>query len=100
MPIGGFVIHIEPERKRDVLESLKHYQGSVEVHGADEKGNIVAVLDTDTAEEMEGLAAQLQHIEGVLTLGITYFDAEDEIEKMAQGEIKPTFSFGRKGEKP
>ncbi len=99
MPIGGFIINIVPEKKETVLKQLEEYD-QVEIHGADDKGNVVAVLDTVSSEEMEQLSKKLQDVDGVLSLGITYFDAEDELEKIEQGLIKPTFSFGRKGEKP
>ena len=99
MPIGGFVITVDPERKKEALETLAKYP-QAEVHGADEKGNVVVVLETETSDEMEHLTKQLEKEESLLSVGITYFDAEDEVEKIEQGLIKPTFSFGRKGEKP
>lgn len=98
MPIGGFVINIDMGLKEDVLSRFADYS-QLEVHGVDDKGNVVAVIDTENSEEMERLTAVIQKIEGVLSLGVTYFDAEDEVEKIAQGQISPTFSFGRKGEK-
>lgn len=98
MPIGGFVITIDPEKKETVLKQLENYP-EVEVHGADEQGNIIAVLDTQTSDDMERLTKKLQDETDVLSLGITYFDAEDEMEKIERGEMRPTFSFGRKGEK-
>ena len=99
MPIGGFVITIDRKKKDEVLNRFEDYP-EVEVHGVDDKGNVVTVLDTVTSEEMEQLTRKLQEIEGVISLGVTYFDAEDELEKIDQGLIQPTFSFGRKGEKP
>ena len=99
MPIGGFVITIDRKKKDEVLNRFEQHP-EVEVHGVDDKGNVVTVLDTVTSEEMEQLTRKLQEIEGVISLGVTYFDAEDELEKIDQGLIQPTFSFGRKGEKP
>ena len=99
MPIGGFVINIDPKDMDSTLSNIKSHP-QVEVHGVDEKGNVVAVLDTESSEEMDLLAVQLQKTEGVLSVGITYFDAEDEVEKIEQGLISPSFSFGRQGEKP
>lgn len=99
MPIGGFIITIDRKKKDEILNQFEEYQ-EVEVHGVDDKGNVVAVLDTVTSAEMEQLTKKLQEIEGVFSLGVTYFDAEDELEKIDQGLIQPTFSFGRKGEKP
>lgn len=99
MPIGGFVINVDPQDIETTLACIKTHQ-QVEVHGVDLQGNVVAVLDTESSEEMEQLTRTLQGIDGVLSVGITYFDAEDEVERIKQGEITPTFSFGRKGEKP
>lgn len=99
MPIGGFVINIDTDLKEQILEKFSTYS-AVEVHGVDEDGNVVAVLDTETSDEMNILASELQTIEGVLSVGVTYFDAEDEMEKIEKGLLTPTFSFGRKGEKP
>jgi len=99
MPIGGFVITIDTAEKETILKKIEAYT-QIEVHGTDEKGNVVAVLDTESSEEMEELTSQLQKTEGILSVGIAFFDAEDEIEKIHQGIIKPTFSFGRKNEKP
>lgn len=99
MPIGGFVISVDPREIEKTVADIKTHP-QVEVHGVDEKGNVVAVLDTESSEEMERLTGTLQKIVGVLSVGITYFDAEDEVEKIQQGLITPTFSFGRKGEKP
>ena len=99
MPIGGFVINVDPKEKDEVIGRLTEFP-QVEVHGADDEGNVVAVLDTKTSEEMEQLTRKLEQVDGVLSLGITYFDAEDELEKIESGELNPSFSFGRKGEKP
>ena len=99
MPIGGFIINIDPKSKDATVSRLKEYK-QVEIHGVDDDGNVVAILDTETSEEMEQLTKELQQVEGVVALGITYFDAEDELEKIEQGLLQPSFSFGRKGEKP
>lgn len=98
MPIGGFVITIDLNSKEEILAGFAEYP-QVEVHGVDEKGSAVVVIDSETSDEMEQLTSQLQTIDGVLSLGATYLNAEDEIEKIERGELKPTFSFGRKGEK-
>lgn len=99
MPIGGFVITVDPDGSDAAVHRLKAFP-QIEIHGQDEKGNVVAVIETETSSEMEQLTTDLQHIESVLSVGITFFDAEDEIENIHKGLLKPTFSFGRKGEKP
>ncbi|MEA3545910.1 MAG: chaperone NapD [Thermodesulfobacteriota bacterium] len=99
MPIGGFVISLDPPLQDEILNQFAQFP-QIEVHGVNEDGNAVAVIDTETSDEMEQLTRDLQKIDGVLSLGVTYFHAEDEIEKIESGELKATFSFGRKGEKP
>lgn len=99
MPIGGFVVALDLPLQDEVLGQFAQFP-QIEVHGVNEQGNAVVVIDTETSDEMEQLTRRLQKIEGVLSLGVTYFHAEDEIEKIESGELKPTFSFGRKGEKP
>ena len=47
MPIGGVVVSTRPEDLAAAREMLAACAG-VEVHGADEQGHIVVVLDTRT----------------------------------------------------
>jgi nitrate reductase NapAB chaperone NapD len=93
MPIGGVVISSVPEKKELVLKALASLK-EVEVHGADEAGNIVAVLDTTTSEEMERVIDRINKDQHVLTVGMTYLNTEDEAEQMAKGEkIAKPFGF-------
>lgn len=93
MPIGGVVINCRKEHTREVLAELAGNRG-VEVHGADEAGNIVAVLDTETSEEMEALITALNRQEQILGVGLTYLNTEDEAEHLADGEnISNPFGF-------
>ena len=95
MPIGGFVITVAPEEGDSYAGQLAERSG-FEVHGSDERGNIVAVIETETSDEMDQLVAELEKDPRVLSVGLTYLNAEDEIEKIASGEIKRGFPFGRK----
>lgn len=92
MPISGVVIASRPTEKNDVLQFLATLC-QVEVHGADEKGNIVAVLETESSEEMEKIIDSISKDHNVLHVGLTYLNAEDEAERMAGGE-KPAKPFG------
>ncbi len=93
MPIGGVVIACRAEFKEDVLKELESYT-DLEIHGADEKGNIVAVVDSESSVKMEKLIDTINKHEHVLNVGMTYLNTEDEAEKMAHGEklVKP-FGF-------
>lgn len=93
MPISGVVITSRLSEKEIVLRSLALI-AEVEVHGDDDKGNIVAVLDTDTSEAMEKLIDRISKDENVLHVGLTYLNTEDEAERMAKGErLAKPFGF-------
>jgi nitrate reductase NapAB chaperone NapD len=93
MPIGGFVITCNPGDKEAVLQDLAAYT-ALEVHGTDDKGNIVAVVDTETGDEMDSLVSTLQKKENILAVDLAYLHAEDEVNKIISGEIKPKGFFG------
>lgn len=88
MPISGIIITSTPENLDAVLTELKQISG-IEIHGADEKANIVAVLDTESSEEMETIIDRINKDEKILNVGVTYLNTEDEAEKMAGGEKLP-----------
>lgn len=93
MPISGVVISARVSEKQEVLEALASIP-EVEVHGDDEKGNIVAVLDTVSSEEMEKIIDRINKDENVLHVGMTYLNTEDEAERMASGEkVAKPFGF-------
>ena len=93
MPIGGVVIACVPEKKQSVLAMLATIAG-VEVHGDDDGGNIVAVIDTKSSEEMEALIDRINGSEQVLSVGMTYLNTEDEAERLAAGErLAKPFGF-------
>lgn len=92
MPISGVVITSRTVDKGTVLSTLGRLPG-VDVYGDDNKGNIVAVLETKSSEEMEKLIDRINKDEGVLHVGLTYLNTEDEAERMAEGE-RPAKPFG------
>lgn len=95
MPIGGFVITVVPELAGTAVESIRRFE-CLEVHGHDEHGNVVAVLDCETSDEMEDTVRLIEKTDGVLSVGLAYFNAEDEIKKMANGKYIPSRSFGNR----
>lgn len=93
MPIGGVVISSFPQQSHTVIKSLGQIS-QVEVHGDDDKGNIVAVLDTRTSEEMEQIIDRINRDENVLGVGLTYLNTEDEAELLCNGEkLQKPFGF-------
>ena len=93
MPISGVVITVKANHKQQVLADMTEVPG-IEVHGDDDKGHIVAVLETESSEEMEALIDRIAKDENVLNVGLTYLNTEDEAEKMARGDkISKPFGF-------
>ncbi len=95
MPVGGFVINVDPAVSAPAVEKIRAMR-CVEVHGHDETGNVVVVMDCETSEEMEDIVKRISRIDEVLSVGLTYFNAEDEVERMERGEYIPSRSFGNK----
>ncbi len=98
MPIGGFVVTVIPERSDEAERDLASMEG-VEIHGRDDKGNLVVVVESDTSEAMEQLVKEMSARQFVLSVGLVYFHAEDEVASIESGKYVPSRSFGRKGEK-
>jgi nitrate reductase NapAB chaperone NapD len=95
MPISGIVITGRQEKKAEVLRTLTAIP-EVEVYGDDEKGNIVAVLETTSSEEMERLIDRIGKDQYVLHVGLTYLNTEDEAERPANGQpVAKPFGFRR-----
>lgn len=93
MPISGVVISSRVTGKNEVLRSLAGIS-EVEVYGDDEKGNIVAVLETESSEEMEKLIDRINKDPHILHVGLTYLNTEDEALLMAKGEkLQKPFGF-------
>ena len=93
MPVGGIVVSGRSEDTQLIASSISELNG-VEVHGHDENGNIVAVLDTESSESMEKLIDRINKHEKVLNVGLTYLNTEDEAEKLEKGEkLAKPFGF-------
>lgn len=78
MPVGGFVITVVPEESERIATDLESMDG-VTIYGDDELGNLVVVLEAGSGREMEKLAEAIQKIDGILTMGMTYLNVEDEV---------------------
>ena len=93
MPIGGVVISCTKEKTARVVKALELLT-EVEVHGADENGNVVAVIDTAASEQMETIIDRINKDDDVLSVGMTYLNTEDEAELLEQGErLEKPFGF-------
>ena len=93
MPISGLVITSRPDHKKEVLRGLSAIS-EIEVHGDDDKGHIVAVLETSSLEDMEKIIDRINKDSNVLHVGLTYLNTEDEAQRMAEGEkLAKPFGF-------
>ncbi|MBA3005201.1 MAG: chaperone NapD [Proteobacteria bacterium] len=94
MVIAGFVVQCQPQSQQDTVVALEAL-GQVEVFGADEKGNIVTVVDAESSADLEKIVKKMEGIEQVLNVGLTYLNVEDEAKKIASGDLSPN-PFPRK----
>lgn len=93
MPISGLVITSRPDQKKEVLQGLSAIS-EIEVHGDDDQGHIVAVLETGSSEDMEKIIDRINKDSNVLHVGLTYLNTEDEAQRMAEGEkLAKPFGF-------
>ncbi|MCL1980321.1 MAG: chaperone NapD [Proteobacteria bacterium] len=88
MPISGVVITTQPEDLDQTWQFLATCAG-VEVHGANDQGNIVAVFDTRTIEEMECLLKTVNTYPLVLHTGVTYLNMEDVVDEGMDSGTSP-----------
>ncbi len=95
MPIGGFVVTVVPEESKAASAAISAMDGA-EVHGEDDRGNLVVVLESETSEAMDQMVKEIRKLDQVLSVGLVYFHAEDEVERMESGSYVPSRSFGRK----
>ncbi len=77
MPIGGFIVTCNPPDLASALESLADFP-AVEIHGTDDDGNIVVVIDSGTSDAMDDLVKTISRLPVILCVGLAYLNAEDE----------------------
>ncbi|MCF8057335.1 MAG: chaperone NapD [Desulfocapsa sp.] len=94
MVIGGFVVQCLPEDRVTAVEDLSALEG-VELYGADEQGNIVAVVEADSSDDLGEVVKKMEKVDAVLNVGMTYMNMEDEAEKIASGQSTPDVFRGR-----
>ncbi len=94
MVVGGFVVQCLPEEQAAAVETLSGLKG-LEVYGSDEKGNVVAVVEADSSDDLGEVVKLMEKVDAVLNVGMTYMNMEDEAEKIATGESTPDVFSGR-----
>ncbi|HFQ89319.1 MAG TPA: hypothetical protein ENK27_04495 [Desulfobulbus sp.] len=80
------------------LQALAGFR-ALEVHASDNNGNIVAVLDTVSLDDMEDLVREMNGITTILSVGLTYLNAEDEAERLRAGAYRPGIFGMRRNER-
>lgn len=91
MPIAGVVISVKTEETQEAARLLTDVAG-VEVHGANDQGQIVAVLESPSIKAMEKLVDSINALPPVLNVGLTYINTEDESPGQNDGGDDKSFS--------
>ncbi|MDN3919153.1 chaperone NapD [Roseateles violae] len=69
--ISSLVVHSTPKRIERVAEAIAAIPGA-EVHARSAAGKLVVTLETDTAQQMSAIVAEIQRTEGVLSAALVY----------------------------
>jgi nitrate reductase NapD len=87
MPVSGCVISIDMSQSDKVVAKLKACD-DVTLYGEDDKGNLIAVLESETSKALEKRVEELQAMEGILSLGMAYINIEDEADTSGEARIQ------------
>lgn len=87
MPIAGLAVLVKPELADEVKENLAGMK-CVEIYGADDKGNLIVVLDCSSTEEMRETERQLREVNGVVNVAGAYYNFEDILDAPGEFESK------------
>ena len=75
MNIVGILINTLPNYTNRVLQNLKNL--NIEVHGVNEKSQIVITLEQETDEMLTAQLTKVQQIYGVLTAAMVYHHVDE-----------------------
>ncbi len=87
MPIAGLAVLVKPDRTDAVREILSSME-CVEVYGADDKGNLIVVLDCASTEQMREVEKNLRQVDGVVNVAGVYYNFEDILDAPDEFESK------------
>ena len=79
MPIGGIVITVHPDDRKDVEVALASFL-ELTVYGSDEKGNIICMLTGSDADSIHGTIQEIEMVDAVVSVTLAYLNEEDEQE--------------------
>ncbi len=78
MPITGVAVQTVPDEMQKVYKTLEKMEG-VTLYGDDNKGNIIAVLDTKNKKELDELSQKIERVDGVVQVMGVYNYFEDDV---------------------
>jgi nitrate reductase NapD len=76
MPVSGVVVTCRTDNAADVARRIALIKG-IEVHGVQQDGRIVAVIEADTVHDEVALVTDLHEIDGVVSVQVAYHNFED-----------------------
>lgn len=83
---GSLVTYAEGKSK-DVVDFLKNYS-QIDVHVVSEdKRSIVITIESENEESLEELIKELMMHDDIIHIGHHYFNFEEEVEKINNGEV-------------
>ncbi len=78
MPVTGVAVQTVPSQLKEVYKILEKMP-EVSLYGDDNKGNIIAVLDTKNKKELDELSRKIESLEGVVQIMGVYNNFEDDL---------------------
>ena len=76
MTVGGVVITVRPDDRKDVEIALARFS-ELSVYGSDEQGNIIAVIKSEDSGSIEKVIRTIEAIETVDKVNLAYLNSEN-----------------------
>jgi nitrate reductase NapAB chaperone NapD len=76
MTIGGVVITVRPDDRRDVEIVLARFS-ELSVYGSDEQGNIIATIKSEDSGSIEKVIRTIEEIETVDKVNLAYLNTDN-----------------------
>ncbi len=74
MVIGGVVIRVHPDERKDIEIILSRYP-ELSVYGSDEKGNIIATITGKDSVSMKAIIKTIENHNSVMGVSLAYLNA-------------------------
>ena len=76
MTIGGVVITVRPDDRKDVEIALARFS-ELSVYGSDEQGNIIAMIKSEDSGSIEEVIETIKEIETVDKVNLAYLNTDN-----------------------